>query len=125
MRCTPISCLELVYNFARGEPHLQFMKNIEYLKEHHPELCAENARQQLLYGVNPYRPDTFAVISVEFSGREAQKLIETAWEQNNVAYGEKSGDYDFCVVAELPPDEWPEAERDASSAGYKHAQQQN
>ena len=94
------------------------MKNIEYLKKHHPELCAENDRQHLLYGYNPYRPDTFAVISLDFSAPLAKLLIETAWEQNKVASGKKSGIYDFCVVAELPPGSWPKAAREARSAGY-------
>lgn len=118
VRCTPISCLELVHNNARGEPRLQYMKNIAYLKEHHPDLCAENARHGLLYGVNPYRPQNFAVISLEHSSPLAKLLIEEAWKQNILAHGEKSGRLDFCVVVELLPDEWREAERDARSAGY-------
>jgi len=36
VRCTPLSCLELVHNISQGEPRLQYMKNVEYLKEHYP-----------------------------------------------------------------------------------------
>ena len=118
VRCTPISCLELVYNFAQGDARLQYMQNIEYLKENHPELCAANAEKHLLYGVDPYRPETFAVISLEHSAPLAKLLIEAAWAQNNVASGKKSGDYEFCVVPELPADLWLIAAREARSAGY-------